>query len=144
VKTVSLSSGEEIFLVKKGQSFGEGNEFQVTSLTPEMLVIHHGEDPRAITIPLVEQEPLVPSGAIRPVQPFSRPGTNYGRAGEESGDLEYHEEVPEGGEEGLSPPQAEGENGLPPAGENGGMEPRSGGEGKRENDIFPPGGAANE
>jgi hypothetical protein len=171
VKTVFLSSEGEIFLVKKGETFGEENEFHVTNLTPEMLVIRRREDPRAITIPLVEQAPLVPSGLRRPVQPFPRFEADFGPSEDQEGEPAYPEEVPVDGEEdfspapdeeesgsppagessdvprdegdGLSPTPAEGVNGFPPA-EESSDEPLSGEEGEKKNDMSPPGGAANE
>jgi hypothetical protein len=149
VKTVFLSSGEEIFLVKKGRNFGEGNEFHVTDLTPERLIIRHGEDPRVITIPLVEQEPLVPSVPSRATRPARRPGADFGRPNRPNGSFMLPEGAPVEDREDFSPSPAEGENGFPPAEEN---EPGTevngearGEEGERmENDMLPPGGAPNE
>ncbi|WP_051361301.1 hypothetical protein [Desulfuromonas sp. TF] len=174
VKTIFLSSGEEIFLVKKGESFGKGNEFHVSSLTPEMLVIRRREDPRTISIPLVEQAPLVPLRPRPPIRPFSRPFSRFGAdaaPSEDQGGAAYPGEMPVEPEEdwsppppegedgfppavessdvpgdegnGLTPPPAEGENGYPP-GEESSDEPPSGEEGETENDMSPPGGAANE
>jgi hypothetical protein len=67
IKTVFLSSNGEIFVVKKGNVFGKEKRFQVTGITPEQLTIRQGDDPRPITIPLVEQAPLIPG------QPGGRP-----------------------------------------------------------------------
>lgn len=60
-RTVFLSSGDDIFLVKEGDRFGEKGRFAVLNITTEELSIRQGDDPRLITIPLVEQAPLVPS-----------------------------------------------------------------------------------
>jgi hypothetical protein len=158
VKTVFLSSGEEIFLVKKGRTFGEGNEFYVTDLTPERLTIRHREDPRLITIPLVEQEPLVPSVPSRATRPFRRPEADYGRSNRPNGDFMRPEEAPVDEGDAFSPSQAEGENGFPPTEENGEIRPEENGEIRPEengevrpeeggimgNEMLPPGGASNE
>jgi hypothetical protein len=61
VKTIFLSSNNEIFVVKKGDRFGKDKHFLVTELTPEMLTIRQNDDPRSITVPLAEQTPLVPT-----------------------------------------------------------------------------------
>lgn len=61
-KSIFLSSGDEIFVVKQGDRFGRGRQFQVAQLTPDRLVVRQESDPRPITIPLVEQAPLTPSG----------------------------------------------------------------------------------
>lgn len=61
VKTIFLSAAGEIFVVKKGDRFGQDGEFHVTGLSPELLTIRQGDDPRSINIPLVEQAPLAPA-----------------------------------------------------------------------------------
>jgi hypothetical protein len=68
VKTIFLSSSEEIFVVKKGDRFGKNGRFLVTELTPEALTIRQNDDPRPITVPLVEQAPLVEAPIISPSQ----------------------------------------------------------------------------
>jgi hypothetical protein len=60
-KTVFLSSGNEIFVVKKGSRFGRNKEFQAVDLTPEKLVIRQDDDPQPITVRLAENEPLIPT-----------------------------------------------------------------------------------
>ncbi|NIQ93650.1 MAG: hypothetical protein GWN87_05165 [Desulfuromonadales bacterium] len=60
-RTVFLASGEEIFLVKKGDRFGEKGRFAVLDITEEELTIRQGDHPRLISITLVEEAPLVPS-----------------------------------------------------------------------------------
>lgn len=59
-RTIFLTSGGDIFLVKKGDRFGEGGKFLVTDLTGDVLTIRQGDDPRPITVPLVEHAPLSP------------------------------------------------------------------------------------
>lgn len=74
-KTIFLSAGDEIFVVKQGDRFGRNRQFQVAQLTPDRLVVRQGEDPRPITIPLVEQAPLSPSGEMRsPSEGMRSPG----------------------------------------------------------------------
>jgi len=60
VRTIFLSSDHTIFLVKKGDRFGEGGKFFVTDLTDDLLTIRQKDDPRLITVPLVERKPLFP------------------------------------------------------------------------------------
>lgn len=73
VKTIFLSASDEIFVVKQGDHFGRGGQFQVTQITPERLVVRQENDPRPITIPLVEQAPLAPARGFpgRPAAPRS-------------------------------------------------------------------------
>lgn len=73
-KTVFLSAADEIFVVKRGDRFGQGREFFVTHISNEMLQVRQGDDPRTISVPLVEQAPLVempppasPNTRARPV-----------------------------------------------------------------------------
>jgi hypothetical protein len=73
VKTIFLSSNDEIFVVKKGDRFGKNGHFLVTDLTPQMLTIRQNDEPRPINVPLVEQAPLVEAPmALPPQQPPSR------------------------------------------------------------------------
>jgi hypothetical protein len=60
-KTVFLGTGDDLFVVRKGTRFGEKKQFLVAELSPERLIIHRGEDSTPITVPLVEQQPLVPA-----------------------------------------------------------------------------------
>jgi len=69
-KTIFLSSGEDIFVVKKGDRFGKAKSFVVTDLTPEKLTIRQEDDPRPIVVSLVEQAPL----AVSPARPQVREG----------------------------------------------------------------------
>ena len=80
-KTVFLSSGNDIFVVKKGSRFGKNKEFQVAELTPEKLVIHQDDDPRPITILLVENAPLVPSSMRAPARAPGRAPSLPGATG---------------------------------------------------------------
>jgi len=70
-KTIFLSSGDDIFVVKKGDRFGKEKSFVITDLTPEKLTIRQDEDPRPIVISLVEQAPLT----VSPEWPSTRGGT---------------------------------------------------------------------
>jgi len=69
-KTIFLSSGDDIFVVKKGDRFGKEKSFVITDLTPEKLTIRQDDDPRPIVISLVEQAPL----AVLPGGPSAREG----------------------------------------------------------------------
>lgn len=60
-KTVFLSRDQNLFLVHQGSRFGARQEFTVTELTPEKLVIQTDNDSRQIVVPLVENQPLIPS-----------------------------------------------------------------------------------
>jgi hypothetical protein len=55
-KTIFLSNGKEIFLVKKGDRIA--GKYDVTSLTDEALTISSLQDGGEILIPLVENKPL--------------------------------------------------------------------------------------
>lgn len=70
VKSIFLSANEEIFVVRKGDRFGNNKRFLVAELTPERLTIRQDDDPRPITIPLVEQAPLVEAPTFSPGQEF--------------------------------------------------------------------------
>jgi hypothetical protein len=68
VRTIFLSSNEEIFVVKEGDRFGKNRRFLVTELTPAVLTIRQNDDPRLITVPLVEQAPLAEVSNMLPSQ----------------------------------------------------------------------------
>lgn len=140
VETVFLSSGEEIFLVKRGEYFGEENAFQVTDLTPERLIIRHREDPRVITIPLTEQAPLSPWRSSPASPQFSPPEPVFMDQGE---DFVSPDEEPMDEEDGFSPPPAEEENGFSPDEETR-EEPETGEGGFMGNEMPPLGGADDE
>jgi hypothetical protein len=56
-KTIFLSNGKEIFLVKKGDKIA--GKYEVTSLTEETLTVAAIADGGEVLIPLVENKPLV-------------------------------------------------------------------------------------
>jgi hypothetical protein len=56
IKTIFLSKGNEIILVKKGDKIA--NRFEVTNLTDEALTISSTTESGQIVIPLVENSPL--------------------------------------------------------------------------------------
>ncbi len=60
-RTVFLSKRDELFLVKKGDSFGDENRFEVVGVSPEKLTIRQSGAGGLIEIRLVEEEPLIPS-----------------------------------------------------------------------------------
>lgn len=64
-RTVFLSLKNEIFVVKKGKPFGKNKEFQVVDLTHEKLEIRQGDDPRTITISLVDPASKIPLNGNR-------------------------------------------------------------------------------
>lgn len=66
VKTIFLSANEEIFVVKKGDRFGNVRRFLVTELNSEKLTIRQDDDPRPIIVPLVEQAPLMEASGHSP------------------------------------------------------------------------------
>ncbi len=55
-KTIFLTNGKEIFVVKKGDKIA--NKYNVTSLTDESLTITSLQDSGEIIIPLIENRPL--------------------------------------------------------------------------------------
>jgi hypothetical protein len=56
MKTIFLTNGKEIFVVKKGDKIA--TKYAVTSLTDEVLTITSLEDSEEIVIPLIENKPL--------------------------------------------------------------------------------------
>jgi len=60
-RTVFLSKRDELFLVKKGDTFGDEGRFEVLDISPEKLKIKQQGASGLIEIELVEDEPLVPS-----------------------------------------------------------------------------------
>jgi hypothetical protein len=59
-KTVFLTSNNEIFLVKKGDSIA--GRYEVSNITDEMLAIRSLENGGEIIIPLIENKPLFVAG----------------------------------------------------------------------------------
>ncbi|MBE0577278.1 MAG: hypothetical protein IH613_15470 [Desulfuromonadales bacterium] len=57
-KIVFLSSGGNLFLVKRGESFGINQEFVVDDIFDNTLKVRHTDQDRLITIPLIEQQKL--------------------------------------------------------------------------------------
>lgn len=62
-RTVFLSQGDNLFLVKEGEHFGDSNRFHAISITPEKMIIRQADSEGTIEIPLVEKQPLIPSFA---------------------------------------------------------------------------------
>lgn len=57
-KTVFLSSGGKLFLVKRGESFGADQEFRVADIKGNLLQVRHPSRDGLIEIPLIEQQKL--------------------------------------------------------------------------------------
>jgi hypothetical protein len=57
-KTVFLTSGGEMFLVKSGERFGVENEFTIDSIDGNLLRVRHDGRPDTIDIELIEQKDL--------------------------------------------------------------------------------------
>jgi hypothetical protein len=57
-KTVFLSSGGKLFLVKSGESFGADQEFLVADIADNLLQVRHAGRDGLIEIPLIEQQKL--------------------------------------------------------------------------------------
>jgi len=60
IKTIFLGSGDEVFVVKKGQRFGKKGEFLIVELTPTLMVVQGRDNPQLINLPLVEKASLTP------------------------------------------------------------------------------------
>lgn len=60
-KTVFLSSGEDIFLAKRGGAFGKNKEFRVEDLTEGELIVSRDGQPGTMTVSLVVNEKLTPA-----------------------------------------------------------------------------------
>lgn len=61
VLTVFLLRGEDLFLVREGDQFGDDNQFTALSISREKMIVNQAKDSRKIEIILVEKEPLVPT-----------------------------------------------------------------------------------
>jgi len=118
VRTIFLSSNEEIFVVKEGDRFGKNRRFLVTELTPEVLTIRQNDDPRLITVPLVEQAPLAEASNMLPsqelpsrsVSPLRRPSAPPARTDEDLEQTEMEEPtIPVAPAEPAEPPKPAGE-----------------------------------
>ncbi|MBW2520161.1 MAG: hypothetical protein JRD88_07405 [Deltaproteobacteria bacterium] len=60
-KTVFLSSGGELFVVKSGERFGSSQEFLITSIEDKSLIVKNKFDDRILEVPLIENQTLKPS-----------------------------------------------------------------------------------
>ncbi len=71
-KTVFLSSGGELYIVKRGESFGAENEFEVAEIDGNLLKVRQAGQDALVEIPLIEQQKL--SATISaPVQSQAKP-----------------------------------------------------------------------
>jgi len=57
-KTVFLSSGGNLFLVKRGESFGDNQEFLVADIDDDLLKVRHAGQEGLVEIQLIEQKKL--------------------------------------------------------------------------------------
>lgn len=57
-KTVFLSSGGNLFLVKQGEHFGAGQEFLVEQIDDKLLKVRHAGREGLIEVPLIEKQKL--------------------------------------------------------------------------------------
>jgi hypothetical protein len=73
-KTVFLSSGGNLFLVKRGERFGADQEFLVADITGNLLQVRHTGRDELIEVPLIEQQKLSASASaparIEPAAPL--------------------------------------------------------------------------
>ena len=72
-KTVFLSTGGELFVVKSGQRFGSSQEFLITSIEDKLLTVKNKYDNRVLEIPLIENQTLKPSVSAPARRPQSAP-----------------------------------------------------------------------
>jgi hypothetical protein len=78
-KTVFLSSGGDLFLVKQGETFGTEQEFKVNAIEGNLLKVNHSGVAGLIEVPLIEQKKLsaaVSKPARLPAQPVQPPVMN--------------------------------------------------------------------
>lgn len=68
-KTVFLSSGGNLFLVKQGERFGVDREFHVAEIDNKLLKVSHSGRNGLIEIPLIEQQKLAASASSPAVVP---------------------------------------------------------------------------
>ena len=86
-KTVFLSSGGNLFLAKRGESFGDAREFQIVDIDDKLLKVRHAGRDGLLEIPLIEQQKLSASvsapARLQPAAPAppQRTGTLTPRRG---------------------------------------------------------------
>ena len=70
VRTVFLSSGGEVYLVKSGERFGKNKELIAEEITGKQLVVGWVDGPETVTVQLLENEKLQPTstGGAAPVR----------------------------------------------------------------------------
>jgi len=61
VRTVFLSSGEDVYLVKSGERFGKNKELIAREITAKQLVVGWVDGPETVTVQLLENEKLQPA-----------------------------------------------------------------------------------
>jgi hypothetical protein len=116
-KTVFLSSGGNLFLAKKGERFGVGQEFLVAEIDDKLLKVRHSAREGLIEIQLIEQQklnaavsapvstsrtagpagPAVKARAMRPqprsVRPVARQGNQDFPGGVRQEDLDFPDDI---------------------------------------------------
>lgn len=111
-RTVFLSKGEELFLVKRTDTFGDKNQFKVREINEEKLIISQDQAEGLIEITLVEEEPLIPSfapeGAERPG--VGKPASGQSDAQGPGGSVPAHEKRRPWFKETQSAPPRKAEN----------------------------------
>jgi hypothetical protein len=102
-KTVFLSSGGNLFLAKRGESFGADQEFLVADISDNLLRVRHAGRDDLLEIPLIEQQKLsasvsspakMPPVAAPPTQTRARTFTPKQRILRPAGSQENEEAVP--------------------------------------------------
>lgn len=71
-KTVFLSSGGNLFLVKQGEHFGAGQEFLVEQIDDKFLKVRHAGREGLIEVPLIEKQKLYARPVVRQGRPLVR------------------------------------------------------------------------
>lgn len=111
-KTVFLSSGGSLFLVKRGERFGADQEFLVHDISGNLLKVQHAGREGLMEIPLIEQQKLnasvsspapVQAGAAEPTRPGSRAFPPQRRLLRPAAPQEIEEALPEINEETTNP-----------------------------------------
>lgn len=111
VRTVFLTSGGELFIVKRNDRFGKDQEFLVTGLSDQTLTVQRRGEQTPMTIPLVENERLQPAVS----KPARRESTSLAVPGPRSGPAPRFREALQQAQENVSPFQVQpGDEGEQP------------------------------
>jgi len=79
-RTVFLTSGEDLYLVKAGERFGKNKELIAKEITAKQLVVGWVDGPETVKVQLLENEKLQPTTISSPSSGTSRGGVGFAGA----------------------------------------------------------------